>query len=64
MQLNAKQLQHILDENVKDYEVNKFIEMTFNSLMKIEREAFLQENNDKAEVGSDLKNIFSVGQEN
>ncbi len=38
MQFNAKQLQSIFDDNVNNYGANKLIEMTFNSLMKFERE--------------------------
>ena len=61
MQFNAKQLQSVFDDNVKNYGANKLIEMTFNSLMKFEREAFLLENGSSQNKGNGYrKRSFAV----
>ena len=52
MRFNASQLQKILDENVNDYGANKLIEFVFNSLMKLERQAFMAENKSSNNKGN------------
>jgi len=43
MKYMPKQIQHIMTDSIEEYGLNKFMEMVFNCLMKLERKFFLQE---------------------
>ena len=61
MNLTHSQLEKILDSSMNSHGINKLFEIMLNSLMKIERKFFLEEQTDHKNKGNGLRYVSGIG---
>ena len=61
MKYMPSQIQHIMTESINGYGLNKFMQMVFNCLMKLERKDFLLNNMDSSNKANGYRFGNAIG---